>query len=283
MVDKYTDDKLYRVIRKKGCHLNTKTNLDGSKSALQFKDENNKLSGPVDLIEIDEEELIREKYSSEPSEKCSIGEKILDELVVPVIREATIQLLEYGVNKMGMWVENKAIPAIKLKIKTSLKNIKLYISTLRDSNKVIKAEQLFEDQCELLSLEKENTLVLNKKGYNDEKEYILSAEDVELLLDRLKKNVLMIVENLRILNNSVVMDDGTDTIRIAKIQRDIEQLSSKDVTKCIDLLLEDKNAGLIDDKSVIMLRAFRNGMFVGNGTPIPISKYIDSKCEEVEN
>ena len=184
---------------------------------------------------------------------------------------------------MGMWVENKAIPAIKLKIKTSLKNIKLYISTLRDSNKVIKAEQLFEDQCELLSLEKENTLVLNKKGYNDEKEYILSAEDVELLLDRLKKNVLMIVENLRILNNSVVMDDGTDPIRIAKIQRDIEQLSSKDVTKCIDLLLEDKNAGLIDDKSVIMLRAFRNGMFVGNGTPIPISKYIDSKCEEVEN
>ena len=190
---------------------------------------------------------------------------------------------KYGVNKMGMWVENKAIPAIKLKIKTSLKNIKLYISTLRDSNKVIKAEQLFEDQCELLSLEKENTLVLNKKGYNDEKEYILSAEDVELLLDRLKKNVLMIVENLRILNNSVVMDDGTDPIRIAKIQRDIEQLSSKDVTKCIDLLLEDKNAGLIDDKSVIMLRAFRNGMFVGNGTPIPISKYIDSKCEEVEN
>ena len=50
----------------------------------------------------------------------------------------------------------------------------------------------------------------------------------------------MIAASLSILNNSVVMDDGTDPERIAMIQRGIEQLSSKDITTQIDLLLEDK-------------------------------------------
>ena len=62
MADKYTDDKLYKVVRKDGSHLNTKVNPDGTKSALQFTDDNNDLNGPVDLIEVDEEELIRTEY-----------------------------------------------------------------------------------------------------------------------------------------------------------------------------------------------------------------------------
>lgn len=86
----------------------------------------------------------------------------------------------------------------------------------------------------------------------------------------------MIAASLSILNNSVVMDDGTDPERIAMIQRGIEQLSSKDVTTQIDLLLEDKNSGLIDNASISMLRAFREGMFIGNGTPIPISRYTEA-------
>lgn len=87
----------------------------------------------------------------------------------------------------------------------------------------------------------------------------------------------MIAASLSILNNSVVMDDGTDPERIAMIQRGIEQLSSKDITTQIDLLLEDKNSGLIDDASISMLRAFRNGMFIGNGTSIPISRYTENE------
>ena len=87
----------------------------------------------------------------------------------------------------------------------------------------------------------------------------------------------MIAASLSILNNSVVMDDGTDPDRIEMIQRGIEQLSSKDITTQIDLLLEDKNSGLIDDASISMLRAFREGMFIGNGTPIPISRYTEKE------
>lgn len=86
----------------------------------------------------------------------------------------------------------------------------------------------------------------------------------------------MIAISLSILNDSVVMDDGTDPERVAMIRRGIEQLSSKDITTQIDLLLEDKNSGLIDYASISMLRDFREGMFIGNGTPIPVSRYTDA-------
>ena len=44
MADKHIDDKLYRVVHKDGSHLNTKVNSDGTKSALQFTDDNNDLN-----------------------------------------------------------------------------------------------------------------------------------------------------------------------------------------------------------------------------------------------
>ena len=56
---KEVDKKLYRVVRKKGSHVSTKINPDGTKVALQFTDDNNDLTGPVDLIEVDESEYIR--------------------------------------------------------------------------------------------------------------------------------------------------------------------------------------------------------------------------------
>lgn len=94
MADKYTDDKLYKVVRKDGSHLNTKVNPDGTKSALQFTDDNNDLNGPVDLIEVDEEELIRTEYIQVPQNKRSLGELLVDEVFVPVIRDATTIALE---------------------------------------------------------------------------------------------------------------------------------------------------------------------------------------------
>lgn len=275
MANKHKDDKLYRVVRKEGSHLNTKVNPDGSKSALQFTDDNNDLSGPVDLIEVDEEELIRTEYVQVPREERSLGERLVDEVVIPVIRDTTTQLLEYGTAKAEVWIEEKAVPVAKAKVKAGWENLKLFISAIRDSDKPIKATQIIAEQ-ENTSNEREIEVV-NKIENQEEKKYILSPEEVEILLDTARRSALMIAASLSILNNSVVMDDGTDPERIAMIQRGIEQLSSKDIATQIDLLLEDKNSGLIDDASVSMLRAFREGMFIGNGIPIPISRYTESE------
>lgn len=280
MAEKHTDDKLYRVVRKDGSHLNTKVNPDGTKSALQFTDDNNDLSGPVDLIEVDEEELVRTEYVQVPQEERSLGERLVDEVVIPVIRDATTQLLEYGTEKAKMWIEEKAVPAAKAKMKAGWDNLKLFISAIKDSDKPIKVTQIIAEQKN--TSKASEIEVVNKVENQEEKKYALSPEEVELLLDTARRSALMIAASLSILNNSVVMDDGTDPERIAMIQRGIEQLSSKDITTQIDLLLEDKNSGLIDDASISMLRAFREGMFIGNGTPIPISRYTEKEKQSVE-
>lgn len=273
MADKYTDDKLYKVVRKDGSHLNTKVNPDGTKSALQFTDDNNDLNGPVDLIEVDEEELIRTEYIQVPQNKRSLGELLVDEVVVPVIRDATTQLLEYGTAKAETWIEEKVVPIAKTKVKAGWENLKLFISTIKDSDKPIKATQIIAEQKSASNSSEIEVVNKVECGNKDEKKYVLSPGEVEILLDTARRSALMIAASLSILNNSVVMDDGTDPDRVAMIQREIEQLSSKDITTQIDLLLDDKNSGLIDESSITMLRAFRDGMFIGNGTPIPVSRY----------
>ena len=142
MADKHIDDKLYRVVHKDGSHLNTKVNSDGTKSALQFTDDNNDLSGPVDLIEVDEEELIRTEYIQVPQEERSLGERLVDEVVIPVIRDATAQLLEYGTEKAEMWIEEKAVPVAKAKVKAWWENLKLFISAMKESDNLTKATQI---------------------------------------------------------------------------------------------------------------------------------------------
>lgn len=273
MSDKYTDDKLYKVVRKDGSHLNTKVNPDGTKSALQFTDDNNDLNGPIDLIEVDEEELIRTEYIQVPQNKRSLGELLVDEVVVPVIRDATTQLLEYGTAKAEIWIEEKVVPVAKTKVKAGWENLKLFISTIKDSDKPIKTTQIIAEQKSASNSSEIEVVNKVECGNKDEKKYVLSPGEVEILLDTARRSALMIAASLSILNNSVVMDDGTDPDRVAMIQRGIEQLSSKDITTQIDLLLDDKNSGLIDESSITMLRAFRDGMFIGNGTPIPVSRY----------
>ena len=277
MSDKYTDDKLYKVVRKDGSHLNTKVNPDGTKSALQFTDDNNDLNGPIDLIEVDEEELIRTEYIQVPQNKRSLGELLVDEVVVPVIRDATTQLLEYGTAKAEIWIEEKVVPVAKTKVKAGWENLKLFISTIKDSDKPIKATQIIAEQKSASNSSEIEVVNKVECGNKDEKKYVLSPGEVEILLDTARRSALMIAASLSILNNSVVMDDGTDPDRVAMIQRGIEQLSSKDITTQIDLLLDDKNSGLIDESSITMLRAFRDGMFIGNGTPIPVSRYTGAE------
>lgn len=274
MAEKHTDEKLYRVVRKDGSHLNTKVNPDGTKSALQFTDDNNDLNGPVDLLEVDEEELIRTEYISVPQAERSLGERLIDEVVIPVIRDATTQLLEYGTEKAEIWIEEKVVPVAKSKVKAGWENLKLFISAIKDVDKPIKATQIVTEQKN--TFKASEVEVVNTVEDQEEKKYALSPEEVELLLDTARRSALMIAASLSILNNSVVMDDGTDPERIEMIQRGIEQLSSKDITTQIDLLLEDKNSGLLDDASIFMLRAFREGMFIGNSTPIPVSRYTDA-------
>lgn len=67
------------------------------------------------MLEVDEEELIRTEYISVPQAERSLGERLIDEVVIPVIRDATTQLLEYGTEKAEIWIEEKVVPVAKSK------------------------------------------------------------------------------------------------------------------------------------------------------------------------
>ena len=115
----------------------------------------------------------------------------------------------------------------------------------------------------------------NKVNNQEENKYVLSQEEFDILLDKAQEKTLVLATILKILNNSVIDDDGTDPKRIADIQGKIIKLKSKDNTTLIGLVLKDKNSEL-DEETITMLKAFRDGMFIGNGTPIPISRYIEA-------
>ena len=204
MAKKHTDEKLYRVVRKDGSHLNTKVNPDGTKSALQFTDDNNDLNGPIDLLEVDEEELIRTEYISVPQAERSLGERLIDEVVIPVIRDATTQLLEYGTEKAEIWIEEKVVPVAKSKVKAGWENLKLFISAIKDVDKPIKATQIVTEQKN--TFKASEVEVVNTVEDQEEKKYALSPEEVELLLDTARRSALMIAASLSILNKMCIRD-----------------------------------------------------------------------------
>lgn len=127
--EREVDEKLYRVVRKKGSHVNTKVNPDGTKSALQFTDDNNDLTGPVDLIEVDKGEYIRAEdvhnYSYYDTAPRTWEQVIVEDIVVPVAREAIEQLLNIGLQHFDVWMEEKAIPAAKQKAKKANNSVQV--------------------------------------------------------------------------------------------------------------------------------------------------------------
>lgn len=277
MTDRYEDDKLYRVVRKKGSHLNTKVNPDGSKSALQFTDDGNGLSGPVDLIEVNKAELIKTEYVQVPQKEHSQTDQFLEECIYPAVRDlislVTASLLEYAYAKTASLLKEKVFPIAKSKAKAGLQDLKLFISAPKGSDKPIKASQSIAKKQK--SSMTRGIKVSNKVNNQEENKYVLSQEEFDILLDKAREKTLVLATILKILNNSVIDDDGTDPKRIADIQGKIIELKSKDNTTLIGLVLKDKNSEL-DEETITMLKAFRNEMFIGNGTPIPISRYIEA-------
>ena len=114
--EKVFEDKLYRVVRRKDSHVNTKVNPDGLKSAIQF-DENNNLTGPVEIIEIDEKEWIRPEYVEIEPRLRSWKQLILEEIVAPIARETLEQALDIGYQHFCVWMERTAVPKAKEKSK----------------------------------------------------------------------------------------------------------------------------------------------------------------------
>lgn len=279
--EKVYDDKLYYVVRRKDSHVNTKVNSDGLKAAIQF-DENNNLTGPVEIIEADEKEWIRPEYIEIEPRLRSWKQIILEEIVAPAARETLEQVLDIGYQHFCVWMEQTAVPKAKEKSVEIGKNIKFYFSAIKDGimGKELIVDRILREEAERktarLAQQQEmsvNAPKLETGQTSDEKE-IHTLEEIEEVVNIMRSSAITMAACIRWLNNSVKDDHGSDPKKRLEIQRNLEELSTADVMKQIDLLLEDRNRELLDAVSLRMIAAFREGNFIIDGKAVPMSNYL---------
>jgi len=266
MSKKESDGKVYRVYKDQDNHINTKVNEDGRKAAIQFDDKGNKLNGPVELEEVDIDEIIA---SRTPREINPYVQLILEEIVAPVIRYG----FEVGADKLIFYLSEKGIPSAKQAIKEFAQNKKVYVEGIRDglAGKETKVSRLLREAEENKST---TPVEVEKVKEQFEKEFH-SPEEIQQIIDILKKSVLITATCIRILTNTIVSDDGTDPEKLEASKRQLEELGTKEVMNRISLMLEEKNRNLLDESSYQVLSAFSQGNLIVGGETVPITKYID--------
>lgn len=277
--EKVIEEKLYKVIRKKGNHQNTKVNEDGSRVALQFT-ENNNMDGPLDIIEVTDDEVIRR--GKELSGEGKTWKQIVwEEIIVPISKEAMEQLLRIGYQHFEVWMEEKAVPVAKEQSKMLVQNAGNIFSGVKaalrgeesKALRLIKEAQEFQEKKQLVA---ESDLIPEKEVEEDNHEKILmSVQEIEDVVVQAKQSAEILVVCINLLRNIAVSDTVLTKEQRLNLQSQLESLTTKDIFEKIDLLLEDKNKGILDSMSLQILKAFRQEKFLINGKTVPIQNYIE--------
>ena len=268
--DREVEDKLYRVIRKKDSHINTKLNPDGSMAAIQFTDDGNELNGPLDIIEVDEREFMKAEYIDKYDKSRTFQEIIIEDVIVPVSRELLYQAFMIGYDKLCYQMKTKVVPNLKKKTESLLDNASLIAAGIKDGF------MGKEPKAITLAKEREENVILStsqKTEYKEQEKVMRSEEEVADIIALMKMSTGTLAACIRILNNTVIADDGKNPDIRLEIQKNIQTLSTADVMGQIELLLEEKNKGLLDETSVMLLSAFRNGYFIAGDRRIPVAQY----------
>ena len=263
------EDKLYFVKRRKDCHISLKENQDGSKSAIQFTNEGNHLKGPVDLIEVNKNDFMG--ITDRPR---TFQEIILEDVIAPVARECIYQVLMTGYDKLCTQIKEKVIPDAKVKFSEKTKDARIIALGIKDAlnGKEPKISRIIKEDS--ISVDSLNNSKISEDNVNQEK-VTRSMDEVYDILNITKSSAAILAACIRMLNNTVIEDDGSNPEIRIEIQNNLRILSSTEVMERIDFLLEEKNAGLLDVESRNIMASFRNGYFGGNNCKIAIEKYID--------
>lgn len=239
------------------------------------------MSGPIELIEVDEEET---QNTVVIQGRPTFGQMLLEDVVVPVISEAVQEGLHIGFHYFERWLEEKAIPKTKKKAKEFSENAKIVMSGVRDGliGKETKAARLKREAKDWKANSTqidvtENVLVETAKEErhtSEEYKEARSVEEVQELINAMRNSAMTLATCIRILSNTVVKDNGENPELRLEMQKEFESLATQEMMEQINLLLEDKNRNLLVQSSLIMLAAFRNGNFIVDGESVPISKFL---------
>lgn len=271
-----SEDKIYRVRTKEGAHVNEKINEDGYRAAIQF-DENNDLQGPLEIIEVDKEEFVteREVIVEVEKEERSFGQVILEDAVVPAVAEVVTELLTKaayaGIDAFGNWMSNKVIPAAKAKGGE-------LIDKAIESRAEKKAKKM-EQKKNAVDINKQ-TSISNATVQTETDTVMHTAEEVEQIVNNMKYAALYIAAGIRELSKTVVSNDEIDPVVALEMQNRLKELSTGEVMRTIDFMLEEKNRDVLDQATIQLFEAFRHKDFIVDGEAVPISKYLEAVSQE---
>ena len=100
-------------------------------------------------------------------------------------------------------------------------------------------------------------------------------EEIRDIVKAMELSAVTLVACIRMLNNTVLSDDGNSSEQRIEIQKNLQALTTADVISRIELLLESKNIGLLDESSIELLSAFKEGYFVSENKKIPFTFYYE--------
>lgn len=253
------EEQLYRIRTKKGAHVNKKRNKDGTRSAIQF-DEKNGLKGPVDLIEVDEDEIRKQFRDEMATNQRSIGRIIAEEAVVPAIQEAFYEITYRALQAGGDWISNW----LTKKINEPQKSVE---------NKNISNKK--DNRSNVVKKSPSTDIEIDSKPSGEKvKSVVHTKEEVEQIVNNMQFAAMYIAAGIRELSNTVIKDTELTAEETIEMQNKLDELSSENVMRTIDFMLEDKNRDILDSVTLQMFEAFRNKDFIIDGKTVPINKYF---------
>lgn len=268
------DEKLYRIKTKKGAHINEKRKKNGARAAIQFDADNN-LLGPVDLVEVDKSEYTKKEYVEVEKKDRGLKQVILEDAVAPAIEDAlsklVVKAVESGVEALSEWTAKKVIPAAKKK--GSEVAIKAR-SVGHEAKEKFMAKTKTQKRSTKQSLQKKAEINTRQ----EEPKVVHTRGEVDQIVNNMRLAALYIAAGIRELSNTVIEDDGTDPEKLIAAQNKLKELSSEDVQRTIDFMLEDKNRDMLDKATVQMFEAFRQKDILVEGKAVPISRYLSMEA-----
>ncbi len=258
-------ERLYRVKTKDGAHINEKLKEDGSRAAIQF-DQENGLQGPVDLVEVDEEEYTKKVFIEVESKERSLREMIIEDAVAPAVAEILTVLMERAIDAGVDALFTKVIPATKAKGGEFIDKVKN--SYVEKGNK-----KNIKKQSTSITKEKNAIKSTVQKETIEQQSVYHSQEEVDQIISNMKFAALYIAAGIRELSNTIILDSA-EAEKALEMEAKFKELSSKQVMNTIDFMLEESNRDKLDQATLQLFEAFRNRNFIVNGEVVPIDKYL---------
>ena len=167
-------------------------------------------------------------------------------------------------------LKSKVVPTVKTKSKKVLKDMSILAAGIKDglAGKTPKALELVSESTTMPTIPDSSVVESQSKT-------VRSRDEIEETIRVMRLCAVTLAACIRMLNNTVMADDGTDPQMRLEIQRNIESLTTRDVMRNIDLLLENRNKALLDDAEYAMLSSFKDGYFLVNETKVPLTMYLD--------